>query len=97
MFLFFDAFGVVAFLTFMMHLDWHFRASTVMREAHGELLVKFSTTSIFFWLLIELSAFGFPITKFFVSYNVGHLRPTIHQNMQNIYILHTLSLTFLCN
>ena len=35
-----------------------------MREANGELLVKLSATSIF-WLLMELSAFGFPTTYIF--------------------------------
>ena len=53
----------------MKHLDWHFRASTVMKEVNGELLVKESTTSVFL-LLIDLSAYGFPTTNFFVSYNV---------------------------
>ena len=48
----------------MKHLDWHFWASTIMREASGELLVKLSTTSIFL-LLVELPAFGFPTTNFF--------------------------------
>ena len=76
--MFFDAFSVVAFPKFVTHLNGHFRASTVMREANGELLVKVSATSIF-WLLMEITA-GFPITNFFVSYNHGFWDPDCSLN-----------------